>query len=559
MSEASSSRSENRTCNCDGPEELTGRESKEWTTPAVESDVSDQDGSHGDVPIGQVQETLAVERRHTFDDSSPPQLPRVAAPTAPASRRPPLHSQIYILRVCRALMMYGAPTHRLENYMQRSAEALQLSLQAFYLPSCMIISFDESGPSQRSIDVQIITCLQSLNLGKLRDVHHIYKDMIHRRTDAKEATNQLDDIIIRQGEHPRWLRVVMYGLASACIGPVSYNARPVDLPLIFLLGSIVGLLDLVVTEKSVLYGYVFEMTSAILTSFVARALGSFQWGKDNHSFCFSAIAQASLVLILPGFIVTNSALELQSRMMISGAVRLVYAIIYTLFLAFGFIVGISVYGAMGMLNQLAASQAKAETRLRHLLTFYLEILDSDATSSTTCADPWPFWWQVTFVIPFTFCYVIVNQAKWRQIPATLVVTLAGWLVNHFSAERFTTIASLPNALGALTIGLLSNLYSRLGYGLALEVMHPAIFILVPGSFAASGSLIDGLQSANALTRQSNNGTDSGTFDASGRTSALYAGYAMVEIAIGITAGLSVSALLIYPFRKNHGAGGLFAY
>jgi hypothetical protein len=39
---------------------------------------------------------------------------------------------------------------------------------------------------------------------------------------------------------------------------------------------------------------------------------------------------------------------------------------------------------------------------------------------------------------------------------------------------------------------------------------------------------------------------------------LNAGYAMIEIAIGITVGLSVSALIVYPFRKKKGKSGLFA-
>ncbi len=93
----------------------------------------------------------------------------------------------------------------------------------------------------------------------------------------------------------------------------------------------------------------------------------------------------------------------------------------------------------------------------------------------------------------------------------------------------------------------------------MEVMHPAIFILVPGSFAASGSLIEGLSSANAVTHQGGNVTGSGQLGMAGRVSALYAGYVMVEIAIGITAGLSVSALLVYPIMKKKGGGGLFSY
>ena len=429
--------------------------------------------------------------------------------------------QAYILNACRALMMYGAPTHRLEAYMQSSAEILKLSLQSFYMPGCMIISMN---------GVHIVRCTQSLVLNKLYDVHAVYKDVIHKRVGVEEATSVIESIMAREDKFPRWVRVPIYGLASACIGPVSYGARPIDLPLIFILGSLVGFFELVIAQGSELYGYVFEMSSAILISFLGRALGSISLGHDHH-FCFSAVAQASLVLILPGFTITTSALELQSKNIVSGAVRMLYGIIYTLFLAFGFTVGITIYGA----------------------------IDSNATSATTCREPWPFWWQVTFVVPFTVFYILVNQGNWRKMPAMLIVTLAGWLVNYFSSLHLMTVRSLPPALGALTVGILANLYSRLGHGLAIALMYPAIFIQVPGSLAASGSLVSGTALANQLTHHTSksvaaaNATD--VNDAN--TAILLSGYVMVEIAIGITAGLSISALLVYPFRKRSGKSGLF--
>ncbi|KJX94619.1 DUF1212 domain membrane protein [Zymoseptoria brevis] len=440
-----------------------------------------------------------------------------------------IERQTYMLQACRALINYGAPTHRLETYMRRTADALDLHVQAFYLPNCMIIAFDDSDvdtPSRRSFDVQIVTCAQDLNLAKLSDTHRIYKNVIHRNTGAKEATALLEKLFAREEQHSRWLRVLMYGMASACIGPVGYDARPIDLPIIFLLGCLVGLLDLLVATKSSL-GCVLEMSSAILISFTARALGSFTWGEEGHNFCFSAIAQSSVVMILPGFTIASSALELQSKMMLPGAVRLVYGIIYTLFLAFGFIVGITVYGAF----------------------------DPAATSDTQCRHPWPFWWQLIFVLPFTLCYVIIGQAKWKQMPAMLCITMAGWLVSHFSGKRFPTVQAFPTALGALTVGVLSSIYSRFARGLAVVVMHPGIFILVPGSFAVSGSLIEGLHNANDVIHDKNK-TEKASLDSFKDPSALYAGYAMVEIAIGIAAGLALSAMLMAPIRwkKNRTPG-----
>lgn len=87
-------------------------------------------------------------------------------------------------------------------------------------------------------------------------------------------------------------------------------------------------------------------------------------------------------------------------------------------------------------------------------------------------------------------------------------------------------------------------------------MYPAIFIQVPGSLAASGSLIGGLQSADELTRS---GPGSGNTTAAPNTEILKAGYAMIEIAIGITAGLSISAFVVYPLRKRRGNSGLFSF
>jgi len=47
--------------------------------------------------------------------------------------------------------------------------------------------------------------------------------------------------------------VSMYGLASATVGPFAFGARPIDMPIAFFLGSILGTLQLVVAPKSNLY------------------------------------------------------------------------------------------------------------------------------------------------------------------------------------------------------------------------------------------------------------------------------------------------------------------
>ncbi len=91
---------------------------------------------------------------------------------------------------------------------------------------------------------------------------------------------------------------------------------------------------------------------AIFVSFVARMLNSI----GGHIFCYSAISSSGVVLILPGFLVrtclgailfrmsvvisfvmmrptsVQGSLELASKNFITGATKIVYAVIYSLIL-----------------------------------------------------------------------------------------------------------------------------------------------------------------------------------------------------------------------------------
>lgn len=188
--------------------------------------------------------------------------------------------------------------------------------------------------------------------------------------------------------------------------------------------------------------------------------------------------------------------------------------------------------------------------------------DSHATSLTTCQHTYPFWWQILFVPFFTITWAIVNQAPWRKMPAMVLLTTAGWVVNRFSAQRFSANTAIAQALGALAIGLLANLYSRLGGAFAAALLHPAIFIQVPGSLAANGGLISGIESADEINNRTAPAGNAPRLQtgASENFAMLNAGYSMVEIAIGITVGLSVSVLMVYPFRKKgKGKSGLFSF
>ncbi|KAK4249432.1 hypothetical protein C7999DRAFT_30018 [Corynascus novoguineensis] len=531
-----------------------------------------------------------------------------------------INRHTYLLKLCKALMIYGAPTHRLEAYMKMSARVLGIEGQFLYLPDTMIISFDDS--NTHTTEVKIVRAGQGLDFGRLRDVHEIYKEVVHDRIGLDEATARLDEITARKPKFPVWLRIILYGIASAMVAPFGFEGRYIDMPICFILGCFVGFLQLYLSPSNELYANVFEITAAVATSFLARVFGSIRGGA---LFCFSSLAQASIALILPGYMVLCASLELQSHQMVSGSVRMVYALIYTLFLGYGFTIGSVIYGYM----------------------------DSNAVSTVHCSvgDSWytkrpPENYYLLFVLPFTLCLCFINQAKWKQTPVQVFISLAGFCVNNFSSRFFKGNGIVSSSLGAFAIGVLANLYSRLGryaqnwlldvwerrvehrlsrlagkphprnspylncppagdsdetipnrrthitedpemgaikpstsagsggiaprarqigYGLAAAAMLPAIFVQVPSGLAASGSLLSGVTSADQIVRNEtlfSNGTtnqSAGTGDSGGglNNSAFSVLFSVIQVAINISVGLSLSALLVYPFGKRR--SGLFSF
>ncbi|TVY57403.1 Pheromone-regulated membrane protein 10 [Lachnellula cervina] len=172
----------------------------------------------------------------------------------------------------------------------------------------------------------------------------------------------------------------------------------------------------------------------------------------------------------------------------------------------------------------------------------------------------------------------------------LIIAFIGYVVNFFSAKKFPSSAQISNTLGALAVGVVGNLYSRVRHGVAAAALLPAIFVQVPSGLAASGSLLAGISSADQITNTTTytNGTAraNGTSSVSNNPDYLYTpetkhgfslpfavsvtsgsndfsgvvfnvGYSMIQVAIGITVGLFLSALIVYPFGKKR--SGLFSF
>lgn len=125
-----------------------------------------------------------------------------------------------------------------------------------------------------------------------------------------------------------------------------------------------------------------------------------------------------------------------------------------------------------------------------------------------------------------------------------------------ASSRNSSITSLPTNSAAGTPS--GSGLTKSTYGLAAAAMLPAIWVQVPSGLAVSGSLVGGITSANQITHNTTGVSvaQSGSQDQNGINSVvLTVGYSVIQIAVGITVGLFLSTVVVYPRGKKK--GGVF--
>ena len=80
--------------------------------------------------------------------------------------------QEFILKLARAMMMFGGPSHRLQAQIMATARVLEISLSCMYLPDMMLISFDD--PTTGTSNIKFIRQGSALDIGKLQEAHELY-------------------------------------------------------------------------------------------------------------------------------------------------------------------------------------------------------------------------------------------------------------------------------------------------------------------------------------------------------------------------------------------------
>ncbi|KAG1824853.1 DUF1212-domain-containing protein, partial [Suillus subaureus] len=434
-----------------------------------------------------------------------------------------LQRQEFILKLARAMMMFGGPSHRLVAQIQSTARVLELDMSCLYLPDVMWISFEDNATG--TSHVKFIRQASALDLGKLGEAHGLYWDVIHDVISVSSANTALDTLMRKKPIYSFPKLIFLGGLCSSSICSVSFNGSFIDTLVSFPLGALLVTIQLL-SVRNELYGNVFEITVATLLSFVSAALAS------TERICYEAVASSSVVLILPGFIVLNGSLEISSRSLIAGSVRLCYALMYSLFLGFGLAIGAELY----------------QTILGKRLVGGTDYM------CLSSHDPKGGWWQRTPSLWWAFlsvpCYSLFLSLRFgavvgrRELFLLVAISCIGWVTNHFVGVKFPNQSDISAAVGAFAVGLVSNLYGRFFEGNAFVVMITGILFQLPSGLGNGGLF-------NFVVDQTSGSSSSYS---SGFNTALQ----LISTSVGLTVGLGISLVLVHPVQSRRRAAGVFS-
>lgn len=345
----------------------------------------------------------------------------------------------FVLTLMQALHLFGTPAHRLESAMNSIADDLGMQLQVLATPTSITAAI---GPLENQRNFLLRVEPSEANVGKLADIQVIMQLVSRGSLSHLDAKSRIDEIVAKKPRFGSLAVTLAFALTSACVATL-FNGNFSDAVLSTVLGALVGLM-VVFSQKRPRFGIVMPAIAAAICAAFSQVAVSI-WPQVHPV----TVTLGALIVLVPGLGLTVGVNELAHRHLVSGTARLMGSLVSILQLALGSAAG------WGLVERFQG--------VPELLPL-------------TPVEPW---WQALAVVFAAVGFTVLFQARWQDYWALL---LGGALA--YVAARSGTVLFSPEfgaALGAWSMGCLSNILARLRDKPAMMTILPGILLLVPGS------------------------------------------------------------------------------
>ena len=133
----------------------------------------------------------------------------------------------FLVKLGRALMTFGAPSHRIEAQLYSAARILELKVEFIHIPGLIMCSFINE--EEKTSETHFIRCNGRMALGRLHEVHQIYRSVVHDELSAKRAGQQLDALLVAEPIYGSVLQCFLSFWIATLICPLAFGGSLVDM------------------------------------------------------------------------------------------------------------------------------------------------------------------------------------------------------------------------------------------------------------------------------------------------------------------------------------------
>ncbi|MFT5081350.1 MAG: uncharacterized membrane protein YjjP (DUF1212 family) [Planctomycetota bacterium] len=360
----------------------------------------------------------------------------------------------FLLRLVELLHAYGTPSFRIERVMKTVSRGIGVEASFLAAPTAILVSLGTG--VERAVHL-IRGDNGELDLGKLVEFDEVMEEVEHHRISPTDGLDRLEQIAAAPSRYRRRVTALGFGFASGTAS-IFFGGGPADFVASMIVAMSIFLMGHFLPRRDDTIGF-FEPLSAFLAAFSGSLLAA--WGGGQLGVDSRIVTLASLIILLPGLSLTVGLSELATKHLISGMARVAGAGAVFLTLVFGVAMGWRLGdAACAKLGWLVDPALMAP-----LLRAWPEALQGSMP------------WISAAVAPFAFG--VLMQARPRELGIIYVASVLGYGAAVLGNDSLGP--DIGPFLGALVVGLVSNLYARAANRPALVPLTPGILMLVPGS------------------------------------------------------------------------------
>ncbi|HEX2348216.1 MAG TPA: threonine/serine exporter family protein [Ktedonobacterales bacterium] len=361
----------------------------------------------------------------------------------------------FLLRLGHALNQNGYPAESLKALL--GAASLRLGLphvEVYTTATGLQMAF---GALSRQRTYLMAVTPGSLNLSRMTGLDRVALQVMDGKLTPAQGIERIERIAAAASPYGAIPTALAYALASGAFAQL-FGGGLREITLALVIGGLTGLLALAAARSDRAEDLVGPV-AAFLSAFIAAAVAARFMPLSS-----SIVTLAGLVILLPGLTLTIALEELSTRHLVTGVGRLSAALVAFLGIVFGVALG-------SQLAQVSLGQPRI-----------------------VAPTPLPAWATLAAVAVSIPAITVILRAPPRDIGW---VALGVAIAYGASSLGALALGPLGAFLGALALGVASNLFAILRNRPALLMQAPGLFILVPGSVGYLG--LAALLQSNTLT------------------------------------------------------------